>query len=230
MSAGAGARVLVVDCDWAGRRAPEVLLGPCERAHAASLTGARRVEWVRTRLTAKAAVHWATGASATEILPDPDGAPQVQGGPHGIAVSLAHTGELTVCAVTEAGTASLIGVDVEPVDARNNILLPRLLGLAEPPRLGPEPSPGLLATVLVAAKEAALKAYHRPSSALRDYQLRQESDGTLRVGVTGQPHHELRVWWVCRAGSVTAVCATGDRPPEHRAVTTDEVLAALAAQ
>lgn len=220
-------RIVVVHCDWAGQQAPETLLGPRERARAARLGGPRRIEWVRTRLTAKAAVHWTAGVPGAEILTGPGGAPQVQNAPSRIAVSLTHTGDLTACAVTEAGAASSIGVDVEPVDVRNEILLPRLIGPDEqPPRLGPEP-PGLLATVLVTVKEAALKAYRRPSPALRDYRLRQEPDGTLRVCFVGSPLPELRVWWTCRDGRVTAVCAVGDRTPERRAVSAHEVLAVL---
>ena len=227
-----GARVLVVGCDWAGRHAPEELLGDRERSHAEALTGTRRAEWVRTRLTAKAAVHWATGDRGVQILPDPGGAPLVRDTPSGAVVSLAHTGELAACAVTRAGPAHPLGVDVEPVDARNDILLPRLLGPDEPPCLGPgtlpEPlPPGFLATVLAACKEAALKAYRRPSPALRDYRLRRGPDGRLRVRAVGTPQGELCVWWSCRAGRVTAVCGTGRLPPVHRAVSAGSVLAAL---
>ncbi|MFG3349918.1 4'-phosphopantetheinyl transferase family protein [Streptomyces sp. NPDC048018] len=226
---GAPARVTVVHCDWAGRTAPETPLGPRERAHAARLDGGRRAEWVRTRLTAKAALVRAGAPRHAEILPEPGGAPRLHGAPRRWAVSLSHTGELTACAVSEAGAPSLIGVDVEPVDARNDILLPRLLGPDEPPRLGPGPGPpGLLATVLVAAKEAALKAYRRPSPALRAYRLRQDAAGGLHVRVADGPHPALRVWWTCRAGLVTAVCAAGARPPEQYALSADAVLAALA--
>lgn len=225
-----GARSLVVSCDWAGRQAPEELLGAREHAYAVRLTGPRRAEWVRTRLTAKFAVHWATGDRGAQIVPDPDGAPRILDAPRAAAVSLAHTGEFAACAVTRAGPAHRLGVDVEPVDARNDILLPRLLGPDELPCLGPLPEPlppGLIATVLVACKEAALKAYRRSSPALRDYRLHRGADGRLRVLAEGSPHGALRVWWSCRAGRVTAVCGTGRRPPVRRAVPADRVLAML---
>ncbi|MCZ7415186.1 4'-phosphopantetheinyl transferase family protein [Streptomyces sp. WMMC897] len=237
-----GARVLVVSCAWAGRAAPEELLGPRERARAAELTGPRRAEWVRTRLTAKAAVLWATGGHGAQIPPGPDGAPRLLGAPRGTALSLTHTGELAACAVSRGGPADRVGVDVEPVDARNDVLLARLLAPGERPdaATGPLPHtgpPGLLATVLVACKEAALKACRRPSPALRDYELRAGADGRLRVLVrirgrrqeaaaSGVPD-ALEVWWSCRRGRVTAVCGTGRRPPEHRDVPADRVLAAL---
>ncbi|WP_329620740.1 hypothetical protein OG357_09460 [Streptomyces sp. NBC_01255] len=232
-----GARVLVVSCDWSGRSAPAELLGSREQAYAGGLTGPRRAEWVRTRLTAKAAVHWATGDRGAQILPEPDGAPRVWDTFSGAAVSLAHSREFAVGAVTGGAPAHPLGVDVEPVDARNDILLPRLLGPDEPPCVGPsragpgsrrEPlPPGFLATVLVACKEAALKAYRRPSPALRDYRLHRGPDGGLRVRAVDTPHGELRVWWSCRAGRVIAVCGTGRRSPEHRTVAADRVIAAL---
>ncbi|WP_405585592.1 4'-phosphopantetheinyl transferase family protein [Streptomyces sp. NBC_01190] len=222
----------MVSCAWAGRHAPEELLGERERAHAEGLTGNRRAEWVRTRLTAKTAVHWATGDRGIEILPDPDGGPRVWDTPSGAAVSLAHTGEFAVCAVTRAGPAHPLGVDVEPVDARNDILLPRLLGPDESPCAVPGTlpealPPGFVATVLAACKEAALKAYRRPSPALGDYRLRRGPDGRLRVRAPGTPQGELSVWWSCRAGRVTAVCGTGRLPPVRRTVSAESVLAAL---
>ncbi|MFC9931754.1 4'-phosphopantetheinyl transferase family protein [Streptomyces sp. NPDC127190] len=228
-----GARTLVVGCDWAGRSAPEELLGERERAHAAGLSGGRRAEWVRTRLTAKAAVRWATGVPGAQILPGPGGAPLLWGAPPGLVVSLAHSGHLAACAVGygEPGRP-VVGVDVEPVDARNGILLKRLLGPDETPCVVPgRPRrplpPGLLATVLAACKEAALKAYRGPSPSLRDYPLSRGADGRLRVRVAGARHGELRVWWSCRAGRVTAVCAPGRLPPVRRTVPADRVLAAL---
>ncbi|MFF1871468.1 hypothetical protein [Streptomyces sp. CB03911] len=187
-----------------------------------------RAEWVRTRLTAKAALRWATGEPGHEILTAADGAPVLRPGPAAAAVSLAHTRELAVCAVTRGGPAGWLGVDVEPVDARNDILLRRLLGPGEQPPACPEPAPGLLATVLVACKEAALKAYRRPSPSLRDYRLHQHPDGRLGVRFTGGPGPGLRLRWTCRDGLVTALCTAGDEPPpQYRTVGADEVLTAL---
>ncbi|MDH6623213.1 4'-phosphopantetheinyl transferase EntD [Streptomyces sp. LBL] len=227
-----GARILVVTCDWSGREAPETLLGGLERAHAARLTGPRRAEWVRTRLTAKAAVGWATGDRGAQILPDPDGAPRVLDAPSGAAVSLSHSGDLAVCAVTRAGPASTLGVDVEPVDARNDVLLPRLLGPRDPLWTGPgrlpDPlPPGFVATVLAACKEAALKAYRRPSPALRHYRLGRGPDGGLWARADGSALGALRVRWSCQAGRVIAVCAAGHRTPVYEVVSVDRVLAAF---
>ncbi|RDG39809.1 hypothetical protein DVH02_01880 [Streptomyces corynorhini] len=191
------------------------------------MRGPRRREWVRTRLTAKAAVRWATGYHGTEIVTDRDGAPRISGAPGAVGVSLAHTGTLAACAVSRDGREGPLGVDIEPVDVRNAVLLPRLLAPGEPPDEWRELAPGLLATILVTCKEAALKAHRRPSPSLRDYRMWRCPRGRLWVRVAGSGHEDLRVWRSARAGLVTAVCVSGRRTPARRRVTPDHVLAAV---
>ncbi|MFJ9715350.1 4'-phosphopantetheinyl transferase family protein [Streptomyces sp. NPDC101213] len=218
---------LVVSCDWGALSGPEDLLGDRERAHAALLHGPRRTEWVRTRLTAKLAVRRVSGESGGEILPDRHGAPCLVAGPASVTVSLAHTGSLAVCAVSRGDHAGALGVDVEPFDPRNEILLPRLLGHDEEPHVVGGLSPGVRATVLVSCKEAAFKACRGASRSLRDHRLWRCPDGRLwvRPAVPGAP--DLRMFLSYGAGLVTALCQSGPRTPAYLRVTPGEVLAEL---
>ncbi len=207
---------LVVGCDWAGAEAPERLLGEREREHAAGLGGPRRVEWVRARLTAKAAVRWATGRGGVQLLPaGAHGAPLVlgrSGAAAPVTVSLAHTGSVSVCAVAAPGAGPRIGVDLEPADPRNEVLLPRLLAAGDEAALPRQGDLGQWATVLVVCKEAALKAYLAPSPRLRDYRLVRRAPGGLWVRAPEPGLPDLRLWlrrWRDGDGRVrvAALCA-----------------------
>ncbi|WP_285512199.1 hypothetical protein [Streptomyces sp. NBRC 14336] len=223
MTFEAGVPILVLSCDWRSREAPEALLGDGERARAAALPGsARRTEWVRARLTAKAAVRLLTGAPGAQILTAPDGAPSLPG--RSVSVSLSHTGSVAVCAVMPVRAP--LGVDVEPVDPRNDVLLRRLLLPEEEPAVAGG-RPGLRATACISCKEAAVKAYRRPSVRLRDYRLRRGSQGSVWVTVHGTDLPRLRVWRECSRGLLTAVCAPCGARPVYRRVSPRRVLEVL---
>jgi 4'-phosphopantetheinyl transferase len=217
--------ILVLSCDWRSGEAPEELLGHRERAQAAVLPGpARRTEWVRSRLTAKAAVRLATGFAGPQILMAPDGAPRLAG--QGASVSLSHTGTLAVCAAMR-GSAPL-GVDVEPVDPRNDVFLRRVLLPEEEPAV-PSGRPGLRSTACISCKEAAVKAFRRPSLRLRDYRLCRGAQGSVWVDVDGTDLPRLRVWRECSRGLLTAVCAPATARPVYRRLSPRRVLAVLGA-
>lgn len=217
--------ILVLSCDWRSREAPEELLGRRERAQALLLTGlARREEWVRSRLTAKAAVRLATGFAGTQILTAPDGAPRPTG--RGASVSLSHTGTVAVCAAMPG--CEPLGVDVEPVDPRNDVFLRRVL-LPEEEAAVPCGRPGLRSTACISCKEAAVKAYRRPSLQLRDYRLCRGPQGSVWVDVDGTDLPRLRVWRECSRGLLTAVCAPSSARPVYRRLSPQRVLAVLGA-
>ncbi|QMU70698.1 4'-phosphopantetheinyl transferase superfamily protein [Streptacidiphilus sp. P02-A3a] len=229
----------MVGCDWAGVEVPERLLGDRERAHAAGLGGPRRVEWVRARLTAKAAVRWATGRADVQLLPaGPHGAPRVldrSGAAVPVTVSLAHTAETSLCAVAAAGAGPWIGVDLEPVDPRNEVLLPRLLAAGDEAAVPRRGEPGQWATDLVTCKEAALKAYLAPSLRLRDYRLVRRPPGELWVLGPGPGLPDLRLWlrrWPGADGGVrvAALCAPAGGTFGLRRTTPAAVLRALSAR
>ncbi|CCK32370.1 hypothetical protein BN159_7991 [Streptomyces davaonensis JCM 4913] len=217
--------ILVLSCDWRSREAPEELLGRRERAQAAVLPGpARRREWVRSRLTGKAALRLVTGERGVQILTAPDGAPSPTG--RGASVSLSHTGSVAVCAAMPG--AEPLGVDVEPVDPRNDVLLRRVL-LPQEELAVPGGRPGLRSTACISCKEAAVKAFRRPSVRLRDYRLCRGAQGSVWVGVEGTDLPRLRVWRECSRGLLTAVCAPADARPVYRRLSPQRLLDVLAA-
>lgn len=221
-------QVLVVSCDWRGHEAPEALLGRCERICAAALPEpARRQEWVRARLTAKAAVRSVTAGASVQIVADADGAPRVAAAAHvpPVSVSLSHTGSIVACATMRA--LAPLGVDVEPVDPRNDVFLRRVMAPGEDTVLAAG-RPGLRATSLVSCKEAAVKAYGRPSVRLRDYHLLRGVGGSVWVRVDGTVLPRLRVWRECSRGLVTAICAPPGARLVRRRLTPGQVLRALA--
>jgi 4'-phosphopantetheinyl transferase len=221
------APALVVLCDWRRVGAPERLLGPRERRWAAGLQGARRLEWVRTRLTAKAAVRWFTGRTpgpgGIEILSAHDGAPEVLG--PAVAVSLAHTGDVSLCAVSRRGTA--VGVDAERIDPRNDAVRLRVTGPGDvvPIRSG---RPGAEATLLFACKEAAFKAHRAATPVLRDYRVRARRDG-FGVGLDRPGGRELTLWPSLTGTLALAFCQDRPEPPCWRWAAPAQVLAALQA-
>lgn len=201
---------VVLACDWGAVEAAEHLLGARERAYAATLPDGRRREWARCRLTARAAVCWATGAPPRDILPDAAGRPIVLGArQRGTRVSLAHSGPVTACAVTACAAggpcAGAVGVDVEPVDPGNDVLLDRIAAAGELGALGGLP-PAHRATVLVCAKEAALKAYRHGPPGLRAYRI-ERGPGRLAIGCPAGGRAPLGLWLFAFAGYRMAVCA-----------------------
>jgi 4'-phosphopantetheinyl transferase EntD len=216
------APALVVLCDWRRVGAPERLLGPSERRWAAGLKGARRREWVRTRLTAKAAIGWFTGRDAdpedVEIVSAHDGAPEVIGA--AVSVSLAHTGEISVCAVARGGTS--LGVDAERIDPRNDALRPRLTGPGEVIPIRSE-RPGAEATLLFTCKEAAFKAHRGATPVLRDYRVQAGRDG-FQVGLSD---HEFVLWPSLTGKLALAFCQNRPEPPRRLRADPALVLAAL---
>lgn len=223
---------LVVLCDWRRVGAPERLLGPRERHCAAELTGARRREWVRTRLTAKAAIGWFTGRDEhpadVQILPAPDGAPEaiVRSGSVAVSVSLAHTGDVSICAVSRGGTT--LGVDGETIDPRNDVVR---LKVAGPDDVVPIRSarPGAEATLLFACKEAAFKAHRGATPVLRDYRVRISTSGRRGFGVRlDRPGgRELALWPSLTGTLALAFCQDRPEPPRWRWTAPTQVLAAL---
>ncbi|MFH9005890.1 4'-phosphopantetheinyl transferase family protein [Streptomyces afghaniensis] len=224
--------VLVLSCDWRSYEAPEELLGPRERAQAAALPGpARRREWVRGRLTAKAAVRLATGAHSTQILTSVGGAPRAvpTAAAHAAeptAISLSHTGSVVVCAAMPGSEP--LGVDVEPVDPCNDVFLRRVLRPEEEAAV-PRGRPGLRSTACISCKEAAVKAFRRPSVRLRDYRLCRGPRGSVWVEVDGTDLPRLRLWRDCSRGLLTAVCAPSTARPAYRRLSPARVLALVGA-
>lgn len=222
--------VLVLSCDWRSCEAPEELLGIQEHAQAAALPGpARRQEWVRTRLTAKAAVRLATGARNVQILTAEDGAPRpamAVATDHVVpmAVSLSHTGSFVVCAVMPERRP--LGVDVEPVDPLNDVFLRRVMRPEEETAV-PRGRPGLQATACVTCKEAAVKAFGRPSLRLRDYRLSRGPQGSVWVSVDDTALPRLRVWRDCSRGLMTVVCAPATARPVYRRLSPARILGVL---
>jgi 4'-phosphopantetheinyl transferase EntD len=230
---------LVVTCDWRMHEVPDCLLSPREGAHARRLDGPRRREWVRGRLTARAAIVWAGGSPGTELLPDAAGVPVAvaAGTTHPVAVSLSHTRELVACAVL-AGAPAAVGVDIEPVDRRNDVLLRRILAAGDWDVVRRIPAE-VRSSVVVSAKESALKAHRGHSLSLRDYRLARREDGRLTARLPGMRPPDLGppdlcppdlcLWPRVTSGIVTVLCAPASQLPEWRSVTPADVVGCLRA-
>jgi phosphopantetheinyl transferase (holo-ACP synthase) len=99
-----------------------------------------------------------------------------------------------------------VGVDVEPVDTRNDVLLRRiatdedLAAVRELPR-------SVQATALVCAKESAFKAYRCGPQNLRKYQIRLSRDGRMRIGQANGKSRPLNLWLSVVDGYAVAVCS-----------------------
>lgn len=224
-----GTPVIVAACDWRRSSAPEELLASTERDDLARLREpGRRLEWLRGRLTAKAAVRHLVGTDV-QITAGGDGAPQVRdarGVIRDMTLSLSHTGSVVLCAV-QCGPARL-GVDVERIDAGNDVFLRRVMVAGDETAI-PQGRPGWQSTALVACKEAAVKAYGRPTVRLRDYRLMRDPGGDLRIAVHGTGLPPLRVWCAAARGLLTALCAPLDCRPARHHLTPALVLRTLAA-
>lgn len=205
-------RPAVLICDWGSADPPERLLGARERAYVSRLASERRREWARTRLTACAALCWTTGSPPYDILPDASGRPVVCGARvPGTFVSLAHSGSVSVCAVGGLLTGP-VGVDVEPVDSDNSVLL-RRIATDEDLAAVRELPPSVRATALVCAKESAFKAYRCGPQNLRMYQVRLGRNGRMRIGRSDDRTQPLNLWLSDFGSYVVAVCARTHATP-----------------
>lgn len=210
-------RPAVLICDWGSVEPPERLLGAGEREYASRLAGERRREWVRSRLTACAALCWVTGGRPRDVLPDASGRPVVRGARvPGTFVSLAHSGSVSVCAVGGLLTGA-VGVDVEPVDSRNNVLLRRIATDDDLAAVQGLP-PAVRSTVLVCAKESAYKAYRCGPQNLRVYSVRSDRNGRMCVGLADHKRRGLNLWLSDFGGYVVAVCARTRAMPRLQVV------------
>lgn len=210
-------RPAVLICDWGSAEPPERLLRARERAYVSHLASERRREWARSRLTACAALCWMTGGPPRDILPDTSGRPVVRGARvPGTSVSLAHSGSVSVCAVGGLLTGA-VGVDVEPVDARNDVLLRRIAtdeDLAAVQKLPPD----VRATALLCAKESAFKAYRCGPQNLRMYQVRLGRNGRMCIGQANDKSRPLHLWLSAFGGYAVAVCARTHATPRIHVV------------
>ncbi len=213
----APARPSVLICDWGSADPPERLLRARERAYVRGLASGRRREWARSRLTACAALCWTTGGPPRDILPDIAGRPVVRGARvPGTFVSLAHTGSVFVCAVGGLSTGA-VGVDVEPVDSRNNVLLRRIATEDDLAAVQVLPPP-VRATALVCAKESAFKAYRCGPRNLRMYQVGLGRNGRMGIGQVNDKSLPLNLWLSAFGGYAVAVCARTHATPRIRVV------------
>jgi 4'-phosphopantetheinyl transferase EntD len=221
---GAGSRSTVVLCDWQGTEAPEAMLGPRERELAGGMSGTRRRQWIQTRLTAKAALGLLSWPTAVEILPDAVGAPCVAG-PYATAVglSLSHSGNLSACAVALGVVA--VGVDVEPVDERNDMILRRVAHADDHVPIRSR-RPGAEATLLFTCKESAFKTLRGSSPVLRDYRISRVPTG-LRVHLARASASELFLWPLLTSRLAIAFCSDRAGPPLWRRMSPARVLATL---
>lgn len=210
-------RPAVLICDWGSAKPPEGLLGAREREYASRLADERRREWVRSRLTARGALCWVTGSAPRDVLPDASGRPVVRGARvPGTFVSLAHSGSVSVCAVGGLLTGA-VGVDVEPVDSRNNVLL-RRVATDDDLAAVQELPPSVLSTALVCAKESAFKAYRCGPQNLRMYQVRSGRNGRMCIMQADHKRRALNLWLSVFGGYAVAVCARTHAAPRIQVV------------
>ncbi|GAB2706943.1 hypothetical protein GCM10027089_32290 [Nocardia thraciensis] len=208
--------------DWHGTSAPCGLLRVSERAVAQALPPWRRQEWTAGRLTAHAALLLAFGYRPGDegLLADAFGAPIIpqQARPE-IALSLSHSADLTACATTDGTTA--VGIDVEHIDRRTTELTPRITASRTRIR---DP---LLATMLWACKESAMKACRTGPFGMRDYRV--ALDHEARRAVVESPGCSRQVWidHPTATGAVVATAVNSIPRPSLTMVTGDDVIALL---
>ena len=162
----------------------------------------RRRDWLAGRVAAKRALRGAMRESrhpvapynAIEIWNESDGAPRFTVAsqsrtcgcdqlPAVLNISIGHADGAAVAGVADTNSAGTIGVDIEPTRPLAMALLERVLQPAELACLASDPAcPAPLA--LWTAKEAALKATHSASTALRDVELSWRSRRHIEARVT----------------------------------------------
>jgi 4'-phosphopantetheinyl transferase EntD len=141
--------------------------------------------------------------NAIDVWNDADGAPRFTVTPRfriddrreprmALNISIAHADGAAVAGVADSDRAGSIGVDIEPTKPLALALLARVLLPAELARLasdGDNPAPLALWT----AKEAALKATHSVSAALRDVELSWRSGRYIEARVKRDTTRATRI-------------------------------------
>jgi 4'-phosphopantetheinyl transferase EntD len=132
-------------------------LAPAERAHARTLSPARRVTWVGGRVALRAALADLGEAAPAPISSTRRGAPAL---PAGIAGSIAHKRTLAVALAARAPRDVTLGVDVEVERAPRVDISERVLTVDERRRVDALAPTARAREVLAifAAKEAVYKA------------------------------------------------------------------------
>jgi 4'-phosphopantetheinyl transferase EntD len=132
-------------------------LHPRERAHAAELQGARKVQWIGGRLALQLALKRLRSRRLPFTALESGG---VQA-PQGLTASVSHKRDIAVGMVGQA-TAGNIGVDIETLEPSREHLAPRLLTEAELERWGALPEPRRWPSLLLSfsIKESIYKAIH----------------------------------------------------------------------
>lgn len=125
-----------------------------------------RTDWRLGRWAGKTALALAAGIGTDtkalrriQILPKPTGAPRamLDGLPSPWALSLSHSADSALCALTPAG--AVVGCDIECIDFRSAAFVETFFTDAEAEAwvAAPESERDLLATLVWSAKESALK-------------------------------------------------------------------------
>lgn len=189
----------------------------------------RRKDWRQGRWAGKQALAFKLGMGQEnaylrriEILPASDGAPEarVDDLPAPCRLSLSHSGDAALCAVTAADNA--IGCDLENIDTRSAAFVETFFTETEMRLLdeAPECDRDLFATLVWSAKESALKLLRE---GLRlDTRSVEVTFSAAPAGGVWQPlevryekdGRRWRGWWCERSGFVLTVVAesAGETP------------------
>ena len=203
--------------DWLGEREREVLAG---------LTLAkRRQDWLLGRYAAKSAVAaWLDAPAAeVEILAAGDGAPEAWTGHERapVAISLSHRAGRALVAIADAVT--VIGCDLERVEARSAAFIHEWLAPSE--RALVDAATGrergmLMANLAWTAKEAAAKTRREGLRLpVRHAVARPDLQGAgdwRALAVTWPDHPPTRGWWREEPGWVMALTAEPAPEPPRR--------------
>jgi enterobactin synthetase component D len=132
-------------------------LHPRERAHAATLEGARRVQWIGGRLALQLALKRLRSRRLPFGTLDSGGVHA----PQDLKASVSHKRDIAVGLVGQA-SAGDIGVDIETLEPNREHLAPRLLTEAELERWRALPEPRRWSSLLLhfSIKESIYKAIH----------------------------------------------------------------------